>query len=187
MPLGGNFDLYDMNLEFLSSKYSPAGVRDVDPEALYRTILTYQAKNDRTAKATIPEDYTSPGSEGEFSAKFLRDPFSEEPFEISVIDIEVKDDIGFKSKYAAPKVRWEGDGVEARMEIAGGGCGIASSSGSFAMKPLWQAETEDGEYMELFEGTLTFRASFSSLYNRKGHGRGIPTVSFPFWAVRALD
>ncbi|KAE9394777.1 hypothetical protein BT96DRAFT_923291 [Gymnopus androsaceus JB14] len=37
---------------------------------------------------------------------------------------------------------------------------------------------------ELFEGVVTLRVNFSSMYQRKGHGNG-GLYRFAFWAVRA--
>ncbi len=46
----------------------------MDPEALYKTILEYQAKKDRTASITIPEGFdTASSKDGSFkSGVFLR-------------------------------------------------------------------------------------------------------------------
>ncbi|KAF8959676.1 hypothetical protein BDZ97DRAFT_1637787, partial [Flammula alnicola] len=62
-------------------------------------------------------------------------------------------------------------------------CGIASSSGRISIQPLWKEVNAEGKLMELFEGTFTFKVSYSSLYSRKGHGKG-QSLTIPFWAVR---
>jgi len=39
------------------------------------------------------------------------------------------------------------------IEIQDGGCGIASSSGTLKMTPLWKKFDAEGKVSELFEGT----------------------------------
>ncbi|PPR07302.1 hypothetical protein CVT26_012421 [Gymnopilus dilepis] len=86
--------------------------------------------------------------------------------------------------YDRPEHDWNGPGLEADMELEEGGCGIASSSGGISMRPLWRKVDKDGKASELFEGTFTFKATYSYLYSKRGHGKG-QELSLAFWAVRA--
>ncbi|KDR82153.1 hypothetical protein GALMADRAFT_222032 [Galerina marginata CBS 339.88] len=178
----GPFDLYATQLPFLHKVYSPAGSTAVFPEKLYKEILTYQAKNDRTAKVTIPERFTS-GNDGKFRSGLLRDPMEEMPFDIIATNITQVDKLNLKLDYKRPDNAWDGPGLKADLEIEEEGCGIASSSGSLSFHPLWKKVDKDGQVMELFEGTFSFKVSYSSLYSRKGHGRG-QSEAVGFWAVR---
>ena len=181
--LGGNFDLYGMALPFLNEVYSPPGSASVFPENLYNKILTYQAKNDRTAKFTVPEGFYF-GKHGQFRSGIFCDPMEEMPFDILVTGIQQVNKLKVKSNYRRPANAWDGPGLKAEMEIDDGGCGIASSSGSISMHPLWRKVDKGGKVMELYEGTFTFKVSYSSLYSRKGHGRG-QSQTIAFWGIRA--
>ncbi|KAH6915468.1 hypothetical protein BKA70DRAFT_1420422 [Coprinopsis sp. MPI-PUGE-AT-0042] len=182
----GTFDLYAMELAFLNKVYSPSAGGPVDPLTLYTTILTYQAKNDRTAKVTIPQDF-SLGKDGKFKSAVFCDPFEEMPFDIAVTAIEQADTLKLNSKYKRPtKEAWTGPGIKASMELEDARCGIASSSGSIAFHPMWKKVGKDEKAMELFEGTLTMDIRYGSMYSRKGHGKG-QNETIPFWGVRAKD
>jgi hypothetical protein len=106
------------------------------------------------------------------------------PFDIVVTGIQQVNKLKVKSDYGRPADAWDGPGLKAEMEIDDGGCGIASSSGSISMHPLWRKVDNDGKVMELYEGTFTFKVTYSSLYSRKGHGRG-QSQTLPFWGIRA--
>ena len=158
--LGGTFDLYGMSRPFLNELYSPpestTGI--VFPENLYNGILTYQAKNDRTAKFTFPRGFSSTGEEGKFRSGIFCDPLEEEPFDILVTDIKQFNKLKLKTDYGRPTDVWDGPGLKAKMQIYDGGCGIRSSSGSISMRPLWRkVDKDDGKVMELYEGTFTLR------------------------------
>jgi hypothetical protein len=180
--LGGTFDLYGMALPFLNKVYSPSGNTSVFPENLYNEILTYQAKNDRTAKFTLPEGLST-GKDGRFKSGIFSDPMEESPFHIVVTDIQQVNKLNVKSDYGRPTDAWDGPGLKANMVIKDGGCGIASSSGSISMRPLWKKVDKDGKVMELYEGALTFNVTYSSLYSRKGHGHG-QRETLAFWGIR---
>ena len=182
--LGGTFDLYGMELPFLNKVYSPSGSATVFPENLYNEILTYQAKNDRTAKFTVPEGFST-GKDGQFRSGIFCDPMEESPFDIVVTDIQQVNKLNIKSDYGRPADAWDGPGLKAEMSIEDGGCGIASSSGSISMRPLWRkVDKDEGKVIELYEGTFTFNVSYSSLYSRKGHGKG-QRQTLAFWGIRA--
>ncbi|KAF9559492.1 hypothetical protein CPC08DRAFT_708791 [Agrocybe pediades] len=174
----GTFDLYGMELPFLKDVYFPGQ----KAEELHKTILTYQAKDDRTARIVFPKNTSG---EGEFICTIIRDPMEEMPFDrISASGITEVKDIKFKSKYGRPTQGvWNGGGVKAHLEIDNPGCGIASSKGTISLHPMWRKVEKDGKVLELFEGTFTFRVNYSGLYSRKGHGKG-ETLSLDVWAVR---
>ena len=183
LMLEGTFDLYGMALPFLNKVYSPSGNATVFPENLYNEILTYQAKNDRTAKFTVPEGFFT-GKNGQFMSGIFADPFEDMPFDIVVTGIQQVNKLKVKSDYGRPADAWDGPGLKAKMRIDDGGCGIASSSGSISMHPLWRKVDKVGKVMELYEGTFTFKVTYGSLYSKKGHGRG-QNQTLPFWAIRA--
>ena len=170
-----------MALPFLNKVYSPNG-NAVFPEKLYNEILTYQAKNDRTAKFTLPENL-SPGKDGQFRSGIFSDPMEDLPFDIVVTDIQQVNKLNVKSDYGRPADAWDGPGLKADMAIEDGGCGISFSSGSISMRPLWKKVDKDGKVMELYEGTFTFSVTYSSLYSRKGHGHG-QSATLAFWGIR---
>lgn len=174
-----------MELPFMHGVYSPkAG--PVNPEALYKTILKYQAKKDRTANITIPEGYDTSGKDGSFKSRIFCDPMEEMPFDVSLSSFQIVQKTSFRSQYGRPADAWEGPPIQGRLAVTNGGCGIASSSGTLTMQPLWKKRDADGELMELFEGTLNFRVSYSGMYSRKGHGSG-QKQTIPFWGVRAAE
>ncbi|KAH9484714.1 hypothetical protein JR316_0001614 [Psilocybe cubensis] len=179
----GTFDLYGMDLPFLNSVYLPKGSSTVNPEALYKTILTYQAKSDRTAQLILPD--SGPGS-GKLDSGVFCDPMEDMPFDIVARNIKEVPKLSFKSVFGRPDAQhgaWQGVGVTASLVIEDGGCGIASSSGSISMHPMWRKVEKNGDILELFEGTLTFRVKYSSMYSRRGHGSG-QNETIDFWAVR---
>ena len=178
--LGRMFDLYGMALPFLNKVYSPTGSATVFPENLYNEILTYQVKNDRTAKFTVPENFST-GKDGQFRSGIFSDPMEEMPFDIVVTDIQQVNKLNIESDYGRPADAWDGPGLKAKMVIKDGGCGIASSSGSISMHPLWKKVDQDGKVMELFEGNFTFKVTYSAW---TGYGRG-PSQTLAFWGIRA--
>jgi len=174
-----------MELPFLNNVYAPSSNSSLEPEELYKTILTYQAKPDSTANIFIPDDYAT-GGNGTFSSSVVCDPCMESPFDISITKIKDVAKHKFTSPYGRPDNAWNGPGIEGHMKIDGGRCGIASSSGSIKMAPLWKkVDVADGKVLELFEGTFTFKVSYSSLYSKSGYGRG-QKLTLPFWAVRGV-
>ena len=178
--LGGTFDLYGMALPSLNEVYSPSGSPTVFPENLYNEILTYRTKNDRTAKFTVPEDFSTAGKYGQFWSGIFLDPIEETPFDVIVTGIRQIKKLKVKSEYGRPADAWNGPGLKARMKINGGQCGI-SSSGNISMHPLWRKVNKDGKVMELFEGTFTFKVTYSAW---TGYGRG-PSQTLAFWGIRA--
>jgi hypothetical protein len=173
-----------MSLPFLKKVYVPEGTSAPQFEPLYETILTYQAKNDRTAQCFLPDT----GSEGRFKSLALQDPMEEMPFDIDIVSIAAKDTMRFTAleltNFVAPETAEGGKGVAARMQLAEDHCGIESASGVFKMTRAWVKDDSEGEAVELFEGYLEFDVKFSGMYKRKGHGSGTD-CKFAFWAVRA--
>ncbi|CAA7260995.1 unnamed protein product [Cyclocybe aegerita] len=187
LKLAGTFDLYAMELSFLNTVYAP---EDNDgsffSEELYLTLLEYQAKNDRTAKITIPDAY-SQGANGTFRSNALCDPMEDLPFHIGITDIQECDGTELKMSldYGRPKEDWVGKGLQAALELDDPyGC---SGHGTFRMRPLWKKTTPSGVVMELFEGIFSFDVIYGSLYRRKGHGDGIECPDIPFWGIRAEE
>lgn len=180
--LAGNFDIYAMYLPFLKKEYLPDGSSTPQFERLYKSILTYQAKNDRTGRCFLPDT----NSEGRFETVDLEDPMEEMPFDICINSIVTKDAMGFTpselASFVTPKTVAQGKGVTAKMELVEEHCGIASASGKFKMARAWVGEGD--EPVELFEGYLEFGVKFGSMYTRKRLGSGT-SCKFAFWAVRA--
>ncbi|KAF9459492.1 hypothetical protein BDZ94DRAFT_1284344 [Collybia nuda] len=181
----GNFDIYSMRLPFLAKEYLSKESSIPQFEQLYKTILTYQAKNDRTGQCFLANANTN----GRFRAPSLQDPMEGFPFDITINSITIKDPLTFSSSelanFLTPKTIKKERGVTAMMKLVDDHCGIASASGSFKMTRAWmKAATGDEEPAELFEGHAAFKVNFSGLYKRKGHGSGT-SCEFAFWAIRA--
>ncbi|KAJ7172823.1 hypothetical protein C8R43DRAFT_1058272 [Mycena crocata] len=177
--LAGKFDLYAMELPFLSSVYLPAGASQHNFAALYKTILTYQAKPDSTAQCVLPAGDTA----GRLSSAALEDPMEGLPWDIALTDLTHVDALKFSAKERKPFVTppREGiPGVKAQTGLAHDHCGVQSASGVFRMQHAWTGSA--GE--EVFEGYMSFNVVHSAMYKRKRHGSGLK-VDFAFWAVRA--
>lgn len=172
-----------MKLPFMVSAYVPAG-GPLNPEALYKTMLEYQAKNDQNAQITIPEDYASSRKEGTFECDLFCEPMDGEPLDISFSTFKNSDKMPFKSEYGRPADAWDGPSISGKLEADGGGCGIKTSSGSLTMQPLWKKVDTDGELMEIFEGIFTMKVSYTSKFSNRGYGSG-QKQTIRFWAVRA--
>jgi hypothetical protein len=142
-----------MELPFLNKVYAPNGDSSLQPEELHKTILTYQAKPDSTAKISIPDNYAIRG-EGTFRSSIFCDPMEESPFDISITNIKDIAKLKFTSQYGRPENAWDGAGIEGHMEIQDGGCVIDSSSGTIKITPLWKRIDAEGKVLELFEGNL---------------------------------
>jgi hypothetical protein len=176
-----------MDLSFLSNVYLPKGASQPQYEDLYKTILTYQAKLDFTAQCVIPDPPSQAmGFAGSFSSVRIADPFSDEPYDIAVEKLESVDSVSYT---ATQRGKFVGTptagipGVLATLNLRNSGCGIQSSKGDFQMSRVW-TKNDNGKLIELFEGFVSLRIKYGSLYQRKGHGSGL-TASFAFWAVRA--
>ena len=183
----GKFDLYGMKLPFLHKVYLPPGSETPNPEELYKTILTYQAKKDNTAQITLPDELT-PGASGTFKSFVLCDPMEEMPFPIKITDInetEVKFTSNQLEEFVYISKMVKGLGVAADLELDEDNCGVSSASGDIKMRPLWSKVDAEGKNMELFEGFFSFDVSYSGMYRRKGHGSG-RNVEMAFWAIRGV-
>ena len=176
-----------MKLPFLHKVYLPPGSETPNPEELYKTILTYQAKKDNTAQITLPDELTA-GASGTFKSFVLCDPMEEMPFPIKITDInetEVKFTSNQLEEFVYISKTAKGLGVAADLELDEDNCGVSSASGDIKMRPLWSKVDTEGRNMELFEGFFSFDVSYSGMYRRKGHGSG-RNVEMAFWAVRGV-
>lgn len=182
----GNLDLYAMTLEFLKREYLPSGTTTPQYNAVYKAILKHQAKNDSTAKC-----YLGP-STGEdvslFESGEIEDPMEEVPFEIAINSVKRQASLSFTkselASFAAPETIPGGPGISGKMGLVGGRCGIQSASGIFKMKRVWTKLNSDGEFVELFEGFVSFNVRYNSMYTTSGFENG-SKVKFAFWGVRA--
>lgn len=179
--LSGNFDIYSMDLPFLSKVYLPGGKGAPQLEALYKTILTYQTKNDYTAQCVLPIS-----DDGLFASGDICDPMEETPLMIS-LSAKTVENLKFTSSerdlfITAPSA--EGPGISADMEITEGHC-MMEASGALKLKraSAW-VEKDGGALVEIFEGCLSFEVVNSALYRRKRLGDG-QEHAFAFWAIRA--
>ncbi|KAE9405134.1 hypothetical protein BT96DRAFT_1065770 [Gymnopus androsaceus JB14] len=175
--LSGKFDIYAMELSFLSKVYLAKGSSNPQYEELYKTILTYQAKPDSTAQCVIPDLSTSSSKSGSLTSAVLCDPMSDERYDIGIESLKSMEKISYTATQRKQVC------IVGNLRLREGGCGIASSEGDFRMSRVWTKE-ENGKLIELFEGILSLRITHSGLYQRKGHGSGM-ALSIPFWAVRA--
>jgi len=113
----------------------------------------------------------------------------EMPFDIIINSVQCRESLSFtKSEllfFAAPDAIPEGPGISGKMELDPR-CGIKSASGVFKIKRVWTKPNPDvdGEFVELFEGFMSFKVSYGALYRRNGHGNG-NNIKFAFWGVRA--
>ncbi|KDQ06006.1 hypothetical protein BOTBODRAFT_39859 [Botryobasidium botryosum FD-172 SS1] len=183
----GNFDLYSTQLPFLTKEYHVKGSTTPQYEALYNKILFYQARDDRSARASLP----SPGSSspGTFWCSQVADPMSDEPFDVTITSIQDQSPVSFtsaeKTHFAAPRVIPLGAGIAAQTNIIDGGCFVLSGKGSFKLVRVWANTTSTGAVQELFEGIFSLRVRFAPIYARKGWNTDVNFV-IGFWAVRGL-
>ncbi|KIM41520.1 hypothetical protein M413DRAFT_150373 [Hebeloma cylindrosporum] len=184
----GNFDLYDMELPFLSKVYLPEGVSIPQYEDLYKTILTYQAKDDKTARIFLASPTDQKSVTSKFICSSIEDPMEDFPFDIKIHSIEHNASLSLPSDKlpsgASASAAPDKSGVSASMSLEDDHCGIQSASGAFKLKRVWTKATAGGAFTELFAGYLTFNVSYSGMDKRKGHGAG-QKHKWGFWAVRA--
>lgn len=174
-----------MELDFLTQVYRPRGTSGANYKALYDKILTFQAKNDRTARIYLPDaPYTESGL---FTSGAIMDPMQELPFDFALTHIKEVSRLPLTAAQKKLFITPPGDepGISAAIELADDHCGVASTKGVFMLKPAWNVTAEDGATKEIFEGYFDLKLSYSSLYRRKGHGSGLPDIKVAFWAVRA--
>jgi len=182
----GNFDLYAMELPFLSKVYLPKGTSTPQYEELYKKILTYQAKDDNTAQFYLasPADADA-GSI--FQSQTVMDPMEELPFDIAIQSVKHHPSLSLPSNKlfsAMSDSIPDGPGISALTALEDSHCGIQSAAGLFKLKRVWTKAVSGGDFVELFEGYFSFKVSHSGLYRRKGHGTG-ENHQWMFWAVRA--
>lgn len=174
-----------MSLPFLKEPYL-SGNTLPQYEKVYDTILTYQAKNDNTARCYLVPESDKDGSR--FESRVIQDPMEDMPFDIAFNSITRQPSMQYTKaelgSFAAPTHVPQGPGITAVTALAEGHCGIQSASGVFKMKRVWTKGNLEGDFMELFEGFFSFNVSHSAMYRRKGHGGG-EKVKFAFWGVRA--
>ncbi|KAF9067825.1 hypothetical protein BDP27DRAFT_1364523 [Rhodocollybia butyracea] len=182
----GKFDIYVVELPFLSSVYLPKGTSQPQYENLYKTILKYQAKPDFTAQCAIPDLSRQTSGSGSLSSVCFADPFSDEPYDIAIENVESVDKVSYTAIQQGKFIGTPTTGIPGvlgNLSLRDSGCGIQSSKGEFRMTRVW-TKNDNGKLSELFEGILSLRVNYGSLYQRKGHGTGM-AVSVAFWAVRA--
>jgi hypothetical protein len=172
-----------MELPFLSKVYLPPGVSTPQYEELYKTILTYQAKDDRTARFFLASP-TDVNDTSIFTSRAIEDPMEDYPFDIDIRSIKHHASLSLPSDKVAGAAP-DSPGVSASMVLKDDHCGIQSASGVFKVKRVWTTKvTSSGTFAELFAGYLTFDVSYSGMYRRKGHGTG-QKHKWGFWAIRA--
>ncbi|KAF8877739.1 hypothetical protein CPB84DRAFT_356573 [Gymnopilus junonius] len=188
-PLVGEFDLFSMSTPELCDAYAPPGKAKLYPEALYNTILASYEKPNKliTAQITVPSSYTA-GKDGSMTSPHIVDPMDNEQWDIAIKNLrEIKKLSAFKPRYGRPtKDAWNSLAFKGRLTLAYPRCGISTSSGTICIRPLWKAADGDGEIMELFEGSYSFKIAYNSMYSTSGYGRGIKR-NIDFWAVRKLE
>jgi len=177
-----------MELPFLSKVYLPPGVSTPQYEELYKTILTYQAKDDKTARFFLASP-TDVDDTSIFIARAIEDPMEESPFDIDIRSIKHHASLSLPSdkvpSAAVAGAAPDSPGISASMVLKDDHCGIQSASGVFKVKRVWTTKvTSSGTFAELFAGYLTFDVSYSGMYKRKGHGTG-QKHKWGFWAIRA--
>jgi len=184
-----------------SDVYCPDGKSSsIQPEALYKELLSFQATSKKDASITIPEKHTpcyddeygvrtlEPGAAGELRQNFIQDPYEEKPYDIVITDIEdvAWEDLKLTSMYGRPKGAWNGHGLEGDLEAEVEGCGTDKASGSIKMRPVWRKVGTDGKLMEFFEGSLVFETLLNPIFARKCRVQSSSKESFDFWAIRAV-
>ncbi|KAF7798971.1 hypothetical protein EIP86_010200 [Pleurotus ostreatoroseus] len=187
----GKFDLYSTMLPFLTKPYLPPGATEPQFEAVYKEILTKQAKSDFSARIALREDTpdANVAKNGMFSCGMVYNPMSEE--EITPIRIVhgAAKSVSFSTAETLHKsMVGEASGYIARLELDTDECdqcGIKSGAGSLKMRRVWEGKSATGEKQELFEGSFFFKTQHGPLLSRKGWGSSMP-YSSGFWAVRAL-
>lgn len=175
-----------MNLPFLSKVFLPTGASTPNYEALYQTILTYQADNDHTAQFFLasPDDADDAST---LTSPAIMDPMDEAPFDLSICSI--KHHVSLSLPTEPPSIALvcpapDSPGVSASAALEEMHCGIQSASGAFKLKRVWTKTTSSGDFVELFAGHFLFNITYASMYKRKGHGTG-QKHNWAFWAVRA--
>ncbi|KAL0573379.1 hypothetical protein V5O48_008576 [Marasmius crinis-equi] len=178
---GGAFDMYFMDLPFLRKALKPAQTENY--AALYAEILQLQADSDSCGQLAI--HIPSPtGGYGRLSSQMLGEPLDGEPYDIGITCIERRSELTFTVKEqnlfwpsdAIPK----GEGIAASLVLNEEMCGIEDGSGVLKMSstPVWK----DDFGGVVYRGVLSFRARYSSLFKRKGHGSGM-SRAFGLWLV----
>ena len=177
-----------MELPFLSKVYLPPGVSTPQYGELYKTILTYQAKGDKTARFFLASP-TDVNDTSIFTSRVIEDPMEDYPFDIDIRSIKHHASLSLPSdnlpSAAVAGATHDSPGISASMFLKDDHCGIQSASGAFKVKRVWTTKaTSSGTFAELFAGYLSFDVSYSGMYRRKGHGTG-QKHKWGFWAIRA--
>lgn len=175
-----------MDLPFLSKVALPKGVSTPQYEALYQTILTYQADNDNTAQFFLasPADADDAST---LTSPVIEDPMEEAPLDISIHSI--KHHVSLSLPTDPPSIAVvspvpNNPGVSASTSLEESHCGIQSASGVFKLKRVWTKATSGDDFVELFAGHFSLNITYGAMYRRKGHGMG-QKHNWAFWAVRA--
>src|SRR6202042_1587751 len=92
----GNLDLFSMSLPSLKREYLSANSTLPKYDEVYKTILTHQAKDDKTARcylasptSTNPEDISC------FSSRLMEDTPAEMPFDIIINSVQRRESLSF--------------------------------------------------------------------------------------------
>ncbi|PIL30063.1 hypothetical protein GSI_07794 [Ganoderma sinense ZZ0214-1] len=179
----GNFDLYAMELPFLSSQFTP----ERDYAALLEALRFHQAKPDSSAQIYLPDDFST-GSPGRLRSLPLQDPLEGMPHKLALKALALHDSVAFTARetpedalYSAPPPSASTQGVTATVALAREHCGVFMTKGTFKMRRAWvSADGKD----EVFEGFFSVYIVYSRLYRRKTLDDSLK-VRLPFWGIRA--
>lgn len=176
-----------MELPYLSKVYLPKGVSTPQYEDLYKTILTYQVKDNNTAQFFLASPTDAHGA-SILKSPAIMDPMIESPFDISIHSIKHHLLLSLPSdklpSVASVSPAPDSPGVSASMTLKDMHCGIQSASGVFKLKRVWTKAMSHGDFAELFAGYLSFNISYSGIFKRQNHGMG-QNHKWEFWAIRA--
>ncbi|KAF9053515.1 hypothetical protein BDP27DRAFT_1454526 [Rhodocollybia butyracea] len=139
----GKFDIYVVELPFLSSVYLPKGTSQPQYENLYKTILKYQAKPDFTAQCAIPDLSRQTSGSGSLSSVCFADPFSDEPYDIAIENVESVDKVSYTAIQQGKFIGTPTTGIPGvlgNLSLRDSGCGIQSSKGEFRMTRVLDEE-----------------------------------------------
>ncbi|KAJ7182825.1 hypothetical protein C8R43DRAFT_940918 [Mycena crocata] len=157
--LVGKFDLYMMDLSFLSKVFLPAEKCEPQSAELYQAIRGYQAKEDYAGRCLLP------GApflmDGQLENLDSVDPMEEVPFDIAITDLKLVDRLSFsateRGMFVIPPQ--SGPGITGNTALSeyseSNHCGIQSAAGVLHMKHAWTGKGVDDEDMEIFEGWRT--------------------------------
>jgi hypothetical protein len=190
----GNFNLFSS-----SSSSIPNHLLTASDGTAYRTLykmLSSENPSSSDVQCFLPDPLERQSRHGLVRSSIVRDPLNNEQLDIGLHDIREtgfssglqrkSSDVDMDSPPPSPSPNASAPRLSAGAHVIGEGSvgDIIDGFGEFVIRRAWCEVSEDGTFMEIFEGHFELQIFFGDLYRERGLA-DVTEHRFDFWAVRS--